>query len=209
MIKKLTLIGVMGVLCFFNKGAAQNLEIKPFQIGERLSDLPLRNIINYQGSVPPTLSSIGSKIVIIDFWDTHCTTCIKMFPLEDSLQTMFTDDVQFILVTRDSRENAISFLEQYKQKHRSPLGLPIIFDDNLFHKLFQFIYIPHYVWIAPNGQILAQTSHAMVSLETLKSVIAWSKSYISRIRSYNLPENKFVYPPVSQELQKFIQQINN
>lgn len=208
MIQKLTLVSVVAVLCLVNKAIAQNFEIVPFQIGERVPDLPLKNIINYKDSAA-TFSSFGDKLIILDFWNTHCTTCIKMFPLEDSLQAMLSGDVQFILVTSDKKEDIILFLEKYKQKHGSSLRLPILAGDNLLHKLFLFTYIPHYVWISPTGQILAQSSHSMIALETLKNAINWSKAYINRLRSYNLPDNKFVFPPVSPNLTKRLEQINN
>lgn len=170
MIKKLTLVSVVAVLCLVNKAIAQNLEIVPFQIGERVPDLPLKALINYKDSAR-SLSQFGNKILILDFWDTHCTSCIKMFPLEDSLQSLFPNDIQFLLVTADSEMKVEAFLEKYNSIRERPLSLPIVTGDRLLNKLFRFSYIPHYVWIAPNGQILAETNDWFITKESISNTL--------------------------------------
>lgn len=145
---------------------SQKLDIVPYQIGERIYDLSLENIINYKDTIA-RLSSFGNKIIILDFWNIHCTSCIQMFPLEDSLQEKFRDDIQFILVTSDEREKVEQFLKQYNTLHKKPLALPIITNDRYLSKMFRFTSIPHYVWIAPNGQIMAETSDYFITKENI------------------------------------------
>lgn len=200
---------VVAMLCLlYRKGSAQNIEVVPFQIGERVPDLPLKNIINSKDSIS-TLSGFGNKLIILDFWDTHCTTCIRMFPLEDSLQVMFRNVIQFLLVTSDSDETVADFLQKYKIKQGKPLLLPILANDSLFKNLFAFTYIPHYVWIAPNGKILAQSSHSMVSRQTIESLTSWIDADYKRARSYNLPESHFVFPGLTPDSRKKLLQFNN
>lgn len=168
--KKLTLISVLAVLClFYNKTEAQNIEVKPFQIGERLPDLPLKNIINYKDTTT-TLSDFGNKIIILDFWATWCTSCIKMFPLEDSLQTVLSDAVQFILITDESKKDVLVFLEKYNRSNRS-LTLPIIAEDSAFSRLFRFRAIPHYVWLAPNGSVLAESNSFFITKDNILNTL--------------------------------------
>lgn len=145
-------------------------EIQPFTVGDRIPDLPVKNIINYEDCAV-SLSSFGNKIIILDFWNIHCTSCIRMFPLEDSLQAMFPNDVQFVLITRDSKEQVSRFLSKYNSTHKKPLALPVMVDDSAYISLFRFIYIPHYVWIAPNGTILAQSADCFINAENIANTL--------------------------------------
>lgn len=165
------------LLCFLGgaillmQAHAQKMEIVPYMIGERITDIPIKNLINYKDSTA-TLSTFGNKLIILDFWNTHCTSCIKMFPLEDSLQAMFPNDVQFILVTVDSKEKVMAFLEKFNAAQRKPISLPIVTGDRVLASMFRFSYIPHYVWIAPNGQILAESSSSFISKENIINALA-------------------------------------
>lgn len=183
--KKLTLISVVIGLCLAHKCSAQNLEIVPFQIGERVPDLPLKNIINYKDSTA-TLSVFGDKIIILVFWNIHCGSCISMMPKEDSLQALFPDDVQFIMVTEDSKEKVEEFLTKYNGRHKTPLGSPIMTNAQVFSRMFRFTYIPHYVWIAPNGMILAQTGQFFITPENISNTLI-----PIRKEEVRLQDNKF------------------
>lgn len=198
----------MAILCLWNTiTGAQNLEIVPYQIGERMPDLPLKNIINYKDSTG-SLSQFGNKLLILDFWNVHCGTCIGMFPKEDSLQAIFSDDVQFLLVTSDSKEKVMALLEKYNSAHKKPLSLPIIFGDELFSKLFRFSYLPHYVWVAPNGRIMGQTSHEFITKENLANTLLPIRKEEQRLKGNKYADINLKMPKPSQAMLRVLSIIN-
>jgi thiol-disulfide isomerase/thioredoxin len=156
-----TIFFVLVALCLTGSGFGQKIDIRPYYIGERVFDLPLQPIIHYKDSAA-SLSSFGDKLIILDFWNVHCSSCIAMFPKEDSLQRLLPNDLQFVLVTSDKKKEVLSFLKKYNKTHPQ-LSLPIVIADRVLHRLFRFSYVPHYVWIAPNGLILAQTSDNLIN----------------------------------------------
>jgi thiol-disulfide isomerase/thioredoxin len=163
--------GVMAILCLTLTGFSQSTTtLTPFYIGDRVPDLPLNRIIRHKDSVA-TLSSFGHKLIILDFWNVHCGSCIRMFPLEDSLQKRFKDSVQFILVTQDSTIKTINFLHRWDSIHQMTLSIPIVTGDSLLHQLFRFRFIPHYVWLMPNGTVLAQTSEYSVNAANIRQLL--------------------------------------
>lgn len=203
------LIGVVAILCLPHRVIAQNLEIVPFQIGERVPDLPLKNMINYKDSAA-TLSSFGDKLIILDFWHTRCGTCIALFPLEDSLQKRFSKQLQFILVTAENKNVTGSFLDNWNRKHHDSLTIPVIAEDILLNKMFRHRYNPHYVWIASDGRLLAQTGEEFVNESIISQVIksiADKQSYLKN-KTF-LPPEYYHFPALSEVQQLFIQNYQN
>lgn len=177
-------------------------EIRAFTIGERIPDLPLLNLVNYDDCAL-SLSSFGDKIIILDFWNIYCTSCIRMFPLEDSLQAMFPDDVQFILITGDSKERVGGFLSKYNSTHEKRLSLPVVTSDSAFSKLFRFSYIPHYVWIAPNGLILSESSDWFINKQNIINVLKPVREEEKRLKGNKYADvNLHMLQPTRELLQQ-------
>lgn len=104
-------------------------------------------------------SSFKNKLLIIDFWATWCTSCIKKFPLLDSLQTEYKDKLQVVLVSKksriDTRERICSFFEKFKNPADQHYTFPAIVGDTLIHSLFPHEAIPFYVIIGPDSKVKA------------------------------------------------------
>lgn len=159
---------------------AQKIKIDPFYIGDRIPDLVLKKIINYKDTTT-NLSSFGDKLIIFDFWSIHCGSCIKMFSKEDSLQRLLGENVQFILITTDKREDVENFLVRYNKDHR-PIPFPIIVEDKLFNELFRLKYLSQFVWIAPNGLVLAHTSDYLITEGSIKQTLISIREREARLK---------------------------
>lgn len=206
--QKITLVGVLVILCLQHNVYAQKTDITPFYIGDRVPDLPLKNIINCKDSAG-TLSSLGDKLIILDFWNIHCTTCIRMFPLEDSLQAMFPNDVQFILITGDTKEQVAGFLSKYNGIQKKPLSLPVITGDRVLSRMFRFIYIPHYVWLAPNGLILAESSDCFISKENIANALVPIRTEEARLQGNKYADFNLHMQKPTKELLQLLSSIDN
>lgn len=197
----------MALLCIYATSFGQSIKIEPYYIGDRVPDIPLYKIVNYKDTTA-TLSSFGHKLIILDFWGTHCGSCIKMFPAEDSLQQQFKDNVQFILVTSDDSTEVSDFLIRYNKTHVK-LSLPIVTSDILISQMFRHTFVPHYVWLAPDGGLLAQTLATMINTETLLSVISGIRQREEDLRSDHYPETYFHFPALNSAQSTFFHQYRN
>jgi thiol-disulfide isomerase/thioredoxin len=171
-------------------------------------DLPLENVINYKDSVV-NLSSFGDKLIIMDFWNIHCTSCVYMFPLEDSLQAMFPHDVQFILITSDKKEQVARFLTKYNCTRNKPLSLPIITNDRVLKRMFRFTYIPHYVWLAPNGLILAESSDYFINKENIVNTLVPIREEEVRLQGKRYADFNLHMQKPTKELLQLLSSIGN
>jgi thiol-disulfide isomerase/thioredoxin len=117
-------------------------------IGDVCPDVRLINYVNGEAK-SFSLADLKSKLIIIDFWGTGCTSCIKAFPKIDSLQKRFGDEVQFILVNKESPDSTKRFFSK-RPKIKIP-NVPMVMGDSVLHKLFPHFFIPHHVWLDSNN----------------------------------------------------------
>ncbi|MGF7229957.1 TlpA family protein disulfide reductase [Arachidicoccus sp.] len=192
-----------GTLLLSSVQAQQKIE--PFFIGDRIPDLPLHRIINYKNSTA-TLSSFGDKLIILDFWSIHCSSCIEQFPQEDSLQHILGDKLQFILLTLDPKEKVTSFLKHFDSSHHTKFSLPIIYSDSTICCLFRHHAVPHYVWLAPNGAFLAQTEQQFITPQIVEQVSNRVVGLQKQMRKEHFSEVMLTYPPPGKKLIEVIRQ---
>ena len=181
---------------------AQKTYVTPLSVGERVPDLPIHSIFNYRDTAA-MLSSFGGKLVILDFWGVHCTTCISMFPKEDSLQHLFRDSLQFVLVTVDSLQKVDMFLNKWNSHRERPLSIPVVTNDRLLYQLFPFKFIPHYVWLMPNGTLLAQTSEDFIDEAVIRTMLKAVNAKEQELKEDGFGEEMFRFPKMTprQKLQ--------
>ncbi|WP_158639613.1 TlpA family protein disulfide reductase [Arachidicoccus ginsenosidivorans] len=192
------LLCLMGGAMLVVVSYCQKISIEPFYIGDRVPDIQLNNIVNYKDSII-NLSHFGDKMVILDFWNIHCGSCIKMFAKEDSIQQLLKQDIQFLLVTTDKKEDVEKFIEKYNKIH-ARLPFPIVIRDKSLRQLFRFKFVPHYVWIAPNGLILAQTSDNLINKEAILKALAPFRVLEKRLKGLKSTNYGLHMQPPSQEL---------
>lgn len=194
----------MALLCVYANSFEQKLNVEPYNIGERVNDLSIREIINFKDSTA-TLSSFGHKLIILDFWHTQCSTCIAMFPLEDSLQHIFNNDLQFVLVTAESKRIVQPFIQRWDSVHSIHLTTPIVTGDYLLNKMFKHLYNPHYVWLAPDGTLLAQTSQEFINKEVIAQMLSAIRNNEAFLKAEKFPNDAFNFPPLTDVQKAYLQ----
>ena len=158
---------VLAALCLFLSIAART-QTMPLKIGDKVPDITINNIINYKSS-SAKLSDFKGKLLILDFWATWCAPCIAMIPRMDSLQRAFEGQVVFLPVTYQAANIVEPFLAKLQQK--KSFSLPDVVEDKLLHAMFPHRSLPHFVWISPEGKVIAITSHDQVTAERIKGAI--------------------------------------
>jgi thiol-disulfide isomerase/thioredoxin len=113
-------------------------------IGDACPNVRLTNYSNGEAK-SFSLSDLKSKLIIIDFWGTGCTSCIKAFPKIDSLKKKFGNQIQFILVNQESADSTKRFLSK-RNKIKAP-NVSMVMGDSVLNKLFPHFFVPHHVWL--------------------------------------------------------------
>ena len=178
----------MAVLCLQFESSAQSFSYSldkvqnNLHIGDYLKRTsPLGKFINYR-SPTATLNDFKDKLVLFSFWSTHCGSCIALFPLEDSLQQVFDNDIQIILVTYEAEDIVNNFFKKRQQQNKPQADLPIIVEDTALSKAMNILYTPQYTWVMPTGRIAAQTSPLFVNADAVRQFLPQiTKDRLARI----------------------------
>lgn len=153
------IIAVLALLCPFLLGAQETM--RPLTVGDPVPDLEVKGLVNYP-SPSLRLSQFRGKALILDFWATWCSACLKGLERADSLQQRFGDSLQVVMVsTRYGRDDAVkvqAFLDKRRQAGHSIPKLPFVTSDTVLNSLFPHRTIPHYVWLNRDGVVAAITS---------------------------------------------------
>lgn len=146
-------------------------------VGQACPDPQLPHVLNYKSGVM-RLSQFRPRLVILDFWNTHCLACIKAFPHLDSLQQKFRDQVQIILVNSESREATLAFFA--KRKKIAMPGLPMITGDTQLIKIFTREGYPYSVWIDGKGIVRYITAGYNTTEAHIRSMLTDQSPGLSR-----------------------------
>ncbi len=142
--------------------------VEPLIIGDKMPDVAITHVINYT-SPGLKLSSLHGKMVILDFWATWCSSCLKSIPKMEALQAKFTGRLQVLGVAYESKKKITSFLNSAAgTKYR----IASVVNDTLLSRLFPHTCIPHCVWIDGAGTILAITDASEVTAANIEKALS-------------------------------------
>jgi len=148
---------------------ADGLLIKSLKVGdsipESLWDLPIDIVNAPSQSDSFKLSQLrDKKLIIIDFWATWCSPCIKSIHKLDSLQPIFKDELAVFATSYEERDRVNAFLK--KQEIKLFSGTKTEYLKQYFpHKM-----IPHQVWIK-KGKIIAITEGSNATAENIQRAL--------------------------------------
>lgn len=153
---------------------AQNNGLKTvryYEVGDTLSKVKLRNLINYPRSTA-NLDEFKDKLIILDFWSTSCASCIQSWPKLLELQRKFNSQIQIVLVNawEDSRTVQKVF-DRRKKLTNVRMTLPASCKDTTILDYFRVSGLPHVVWIGKDGVIQSITSGGLLIEKNIISVL--------------------------------------
>ena len=164
--KKLTLVGVLAVLCLYLP--AQQPALKPLSIGDTVPDVAINNILNYKGTAA-RLSDFKRELVILDFMNTYCLSCIAALPRFDSLQHQYGDKLQIFIVTNEAKDRVKKFLKINPVARN--ISMPVVVEDTALERLFPHRFVSHEAWIN-KGIVKAITGSEYVKEQNILTVLS-------------------------------------
>lgn len=166
---------------------AQDVSQNFLKVGDTIPDISFV-VSNYHDHTLK-LSDFGDKLVILDIWGVNCGGCIKAMPKMQMLQDEFLEKIQILMVTKDSRQ-AVDKLIQKSEIVKS-IRLPFITGEEPLADLFDYTFVPTYVWIS-NNVVRYITDQALVNQDDIDNLL--------KGREFDVTEKKDVIPESSNPL---------
>lgn len=140
-------------------------ENRTLHIGDKMPEVGGMQALRYSNDLV-NLEEVGEKVVILDFFDTYCATCIAAMPKLQKLQDEMGNKLQIISVTWQDSATIGKFLRTnaYLQEHS--VALPIIYGDTILRTLFPHKGVPHVSWLF-KGDVKAITHADFINAENV------------------------------------------
>jgi len=141
---------------------------QPYEEGDTVPDVLLSKIYNSQRE-SMRLGEGRPKLIILDFWMTNCSGCLKGFPKMDALQKEFPKDVRIVMVNPESLDATTHFFAT--RKLFKP-ALPFVTSDTLLSSFFPHDGYPYHVWLDSNLVVRHLTSADNTASSTIKAFLS-------------------------------------
>lgn len=143
-------------------------QVTELTIGDTLPDIVISNVYNADQALS-TADLFSDGPLIISFWATWCSPCIKEMGLLDSLMGVH-EELRVLAVTYQDKAVIDAFMAN--NPGAQPDNVVISTNDTLFSKYFKHQALPHNVWIDGSGTIVATTAFDEVREETIAEFMA-------------------------------------
>lgn len=119
------------------------------------SQLTVGENVPYRGEMPVLnwakseidLEEYQDRVVVLEFFDTYCATCIEGMPLLQQVQQQMEDKLLVLMVTWQAKEVVEKFYKNNRFLKEKQVKLPTIVGDTLLRKYFPHQGVPHTVFL--------------------------------------------------------------
>lgn len=151
------------------KSGSMPTQVKELGIGDKLPDIQL-NLVDGNMERKMSTSKFSDRLIIFDFWDTYCTSCIEAMPKVQNLQKEFGNQILILPVTYQDATLVKNFFNINSFLKSKNVKLPSVVNDKQLHKYFKHRGVPHVVWIY-KGVVKAVTSSEYVSAKNIQNIL--------------------------------------
>lgn len=126
-----------------------------------------------QSSTVTLMDYKHKKLIILDFWTSWCSSCLKSFNKLNGIQRNFNDKIQILLInpskSKDDKNRIQYIFDKQAENVSGNFIIPTIYRDEIFTNLFKPKVYPHLVWLSSTGKILAITGSSELTKERVIS----------------------------------------
>ncbi|MES1181591.1 MAG: TlpA disulfide reductase family protein [Flavobacterium sp.] len=148
-------------------------------IGKPCPDFNFNDVTNYRRE-SISLKDYSDSYLIIEFWSTHCISCIENFEHLNKVAERFKEKLNVLLVATDEQSSRAVY-EKFRKK--LSLMLPNAYDNMIFER-FGIESVPHFVWVNNKGIVKYITSVEEVTDENIKSFIEGKEMKLPETSSF-------------------------
>ncbi|UKT65054.1 TlpA family protein disulfide reductase [Pedobacter mucosus] len=190
--KKSTIFIVLALLCLkFNVQSQTKDSTALFQDTRRTSQLELGAVLPEKfwsddhmflqngKQFTKNLSEQKNKIIILDFWATWCSSCLKKLPLLDSIQKAYPEDIYILPIVSVHAMDRLPNVREVFQGKRKPFvsfTIPTLIEESKLWDLFPHHQIPHVIWIQ-NNRVLSMTGSDFINRQVIEKLIFDERAY--------------------------------
>ncbi len=168
--------------------AAQNMKssskipvTKSLLLGEKVPDnlwfKPLKIINGTKETL--SLSDFKESLVILEFWASNCSACLKNIPKVAEINNQFKDSAIILPVSEQPKNAIAKFFEgEYGRNYKDLISVT---DDSILGKYFPHYGVPYLVWIY-DGKVMSTTDAGQLSAESVSDILQ-KKNLLSKIYS--------------------------
>ena len=115
--------------------------------------------------------ALEDKVVLIDFFDTFCGTCIQIMPKLQQLEKKHADKFKVITVTWQDKATIEKLFATNEYLKENKVNLPVVYDDTYFKSIFPHKAAPHEILIY-KGKVHAITNSNGITEENILNLYA-------------------------------------
>ena len=176
---------IVSIFSLIIAGVSTNGQPLSLGIGDTVPSLILRQVL-YHPDGEIRVPDNEKELTILDFWNTWCTSCIRTFPMVDSLIYQFENQISIIPITWQTKEEVQEFWET--NSFTRTIRLPIATEDSLLSNLFGDFLLPCQVWLDNKGVVQAVTSGQYLNASNIEKFLADKHfEFVAHERKQNYP----------------------
>ncbi len=159
-------------------------QLSALKIGDKMPNVSMGKMLD--GLEKKTkFSDINAKLVILDFWNIHCTTCIRDMPKMDSIERKYKGQVKIFAITKNNETEVKRLFGRIAIKRPS---FPFIVQDSIFNSLFPHNGDPLHVWVNEKNVITAITYDYNTNFENIDKFLNGTDLHLSRRWDFGINE---------------------
>ncbi len=109
---------------------------------------------------------LEDKVVLIDFFDTFCGSCLQIMPKLQKMEQQYADKIKVITVTWQDKSTIEKLFANNEYLKENKVNLPVIYNDTYLKNLFPHLGVPHEVLLY-KGKVQAITASQFITAENL------------------------------------------
>lgn len=143
-------------LMLFGQKLKRTNNYEELKVGDKMPDIPFGQILNYNG-LAHSFNNLRGKLVILDFWNSMCSSCQILVPGLEELQRTYPDIAIFYVDELENKSKLTKIFKNWNDRNLHIPRIPIIADAKILNQLFPHENAGHQVWIDGSGKIIART----------------------------------------------------
>ena len=157
-------IGLAATMLLSNPGFSQSLTV-----GKKAPDIHLEQMLQGHANEVITLNDLKGSVVVVDFWTTWCSPCIKAFSHINELVRTFEGEPVVFLAISNEEEVIVNSLLEKKVSLDAWIGLDT--DLSVF-KDYNAWAIPKTVVIDQDGKLVAIVHPAYLEHDLIRDLLS-------------------------------------